>query len=1560
MGGCIKQAPTVNPADITQNVTPTSPGYYYPEVVNVYPGNGTTGNPVNTKYVIVFNIPINTTTLSANISVSSSSLGSLTEGVHYTIGTGPSPVTIVTITFIEGMNPIPNNDTISITIGAGIRDSAQNVALNNPGVRTFGVGTASDSTAPAMVGGTNTPTGTGISRTAPGIGIQFNETIDVSTLNSATFYVENSGNKVPATISYNGGTNTASLAPTEPLAKNTTYTVHVTTGVKDLSGNALPANVTWNFTTVNTEIDPVPGAPSITAGINIDHVTTTTVDVSWITSEATNYTLSYGRNNDATGTLVNDLATYTSIHSLQRAGLTAGKRYYAKVDYADIAGNAGPTSAIKEFNTLTNDAPDTLAGGIGNQHTVNAIQNKWGVANSGAFVFWTSQAANRHLYAQRFNNVGEPQWGVGTVLANDTKNYFYLNAAEDETGGFIVLYSIGGSGVYAKRFDASGTIVNWGASADQTTDDGITIDAAGTNASAVVVYAGTVNVRTSGTATHGSMALPNWFFEDDFDILSSVADGDIVYNTGTMVGTTIDKNSIAPDYRHIIGQDAVQAVSKAAAENYIIGDASKTDTFTARDHDMNVNPDYSNGTDKVYTPHGYTPPAWLNVGDLIWLGGNYKRITAINIINVLPIQSGSARSRLVNSLVDADADFTAPPSVGIGDLVVNIITKIFATVINFITNIITLNFDSFTLGTESYQIYDNHSKAMKSILSGTANSDLIDHLVDTTQDFTTRVKVGDFARNNTTGLYAKITNVTATYLTLEWDAFPNGNEPYTIFDNTITPLNSGNVNSSFPNHLVDTSNDFISVNVNPGDIVLNTSTGQYAEVVSITKYVLELDWNAFPDGNENYEIYDNTPQMSILTSNKADSYVTNHLVDSSANFSTNVNTGDLAYNVSTDRYARITNVTATDLTLNWDAFPAGNENYIIYDNTPPMTMLTSGTYTASLTNRLICSTVDFEASGIIVGDEVEDSASNIANIIEVTKYVLVLDADIFSAGEAFTIRDNSSEMAKIREDAAGARWEGHLFDVEGTFTSGVSVGDLVIDTSDNEFATVNSVTNDRTLVLSSDIFDKGNENYSIYHNYCTTHTSVESFYEFILDGNLGATDGSLITLYDYKGISGTSDIPPANPLFDDGANFTGVGVANNDIALNFTTKNWATVTTATYAITPRALDLSANIFSDADLYSIISFIIANTNATHIRTVGIATSYTASHLIDSSNSFATVAVGDVVYNITDNTYAMVTAVDANDLTLSSNIFDTGNERYLIYRHRGVLYVWQSAGPLVRGRIMNIESGAAPVNLRAPWTIANGSNPTAISDGMGNAIVVYNNTAAPSQVVVRKLNGAGNLVWGPVDVDTQGFVAETIWKVMSDNAGGVIVLYEVSSGLRAQRIDSSGARQWGANGQAFGNPAAASQVDMAYVGGNDVILVANIGGNIWARRVGTTNWAGYYISNPAGTQQNPKIFLNGADTIVVWEDDRFLSFAGRGIFGIKINASNGLRDADWYADTTNTDLNGVAFVLNDYNEYWGNILLVPYNNGYNAHLIWEDYRTPFEGINLFYKNITAFGP
>ena len=68
---------------------------------------------------------------------------------------------------------------------------------------------------------------------------------------------------MPATVSYNASTRTATLTPTASLAALTTYTATVKGGatdprVKDLAGNTLGANVVWSFT---TEAQPCASAP---------------------------------------------------------------------------------------------------------------------------------------------------------------------------------------------------------------------------------------------------------------------------------------------------------------------------------------------------------------------------------------------------------------------------------------------------------------------------------------------------------------------------------------------------------------------------------------------------------------------------------------------------------------------------------------------------------------------------------------------------------------------------------------------------------------------------------------------------------------------------------------------------------------------------------------------------------------------------------------------------------------------------------------------------------------------------------------------------------------------------------------------------------------------------------------------------------------------------------------------------------------------------------------------------------------------------------------------------
>jgi hypothetical protein len=81
----------------------------------------------------------------------------------------------------------------------------------------------------------------------------FSESIQSSTI---SFVLKDSnGNVVPAAVSYDDPSQTATLTPNAALANSTTYTATVT-GAKDQLGNLLAAPVTWSFTTAGTSTGP--------------------------------------------------------------------------------------------------------------------------------------------------------------------------------------------------------------------------------------------------------------------------------------------------------------------------------------------------------------------------------------------------------------------------------------------------------------------------------------------------------------------------------------------------------------------------------------------------------------------------------------------------------------------------------------------------------------------------------------------------------------------------------------------------------------------------------------------------------------------------------------------------------------------------------------------------------------------------------------------------------------------------------------------------------------------------------------------------------------------------------------------------------------------------------------------------------------------------------------------------------------------------------------------------------------------------------------------------------
>ena len=91
----------------------------------------------------------------------------------------------------------------------------------------------------------------------------FSEPMDASTITTATFAVSRPGMaSVIGNVAYDASTMIARFTPTSALAPSTAYTATITTGAKDVAGNAMAGNHAWAFTTAATpgnQISPTLG-----------------------------------------------------------------------------------------------------------------------------------------------------------------------------------------------------------------------------------------------------------------------------------------------------------------------------------------------------------------------------------------------------------------------------------------------------------------------------------------------------------------------------------------------------------------------------------------------------------------------------------------------------------------------------------------------------------------------------------------------------------------------------------------------------------------------------------------------------------------------------------------------------------------------------------------------------------------------------------------------------------------------------------------------------------------------------------------------------------------------------------------------------------------------------------------------------------------------------------------------------------------------------------------------------------------------------------------------------
>ena len=114
--------------------------------------------------------------------------------------------------------------------------------------------TGPDTTPPTVTLTSPADSATGVATTTS-VTATFSEAMDAATVNAGTFELRDAnGALVPAAVSYNAASRTATLAPNATLAASSNYTATVKGGgadprVKDLAGNALAANRTWTFAT---------------------------------------------------------------------------------------------------------------------------------------------------------------------------------------------------------------------------------------------------------------------------------------------------------------------------------------------------------------------------------------------------------------------------------------------------------------------------------------------------------------------------------------------------------------------------------------------------------------------------------------------------------------------------------------------------------------------------------------------------------------------------------------------------------------------------------------------------------------------------------------------------------------------------------------------------------------------------------------------------------------------------------------------------------------------------------------------------------------------------------------------------------------------------------------------------------------------------------------------------------------------------------------------------------------------------------------------------------------
>ncbi|HEV7492805.1 Ig-like domain-containing protein [Baekduia sp.] len=174
----------------------------------------------------------------------------------------------------------------------------------------------------------------------------FSTAMDAATVSSSTVKLATAGGTaVPATVTYSSATRTATLTPSSLLDPSASYTATLTTGLRSDDETALPAAVSWSFSTTSnarptvSSTVPVSGATGVGTTQPVKAVFSVAVDPTTVTGSS--FTLTGPGGSSVPATVSYDAPTKTA--TLTPTAALSGTTAYTATLSTAITGTNGQT-----------------------------------------------------------------------------------------------------------------------------------------------------------------------------------------------------------------------------------------------------------------------------------------------------------------------------------------------------------------------------------------------------------------------------------------------------------------------------------------------------------------------------------------------------------------------------------------------------------------------------------------------------------------------------------------------------------------------------------------------------------------------------------------------------------------------------------------------------------------------------------------------------------------------------------------------------------------------------------------------------------------------------------------------------------------------------------------------------------------------------------------------------------------------------------------------------------------------------------------------------------------